>query len=155
LALSINEALRIALNRPKTIAQSQFVHAVVLVKGTPFYGYTATTAYFLKVYLLDPGVVSKLVDLLQFGSVMGRRFQPHESHIPYLLQFLMDHNLYGMNFMRLQSVLFRMPLYGASWCRWFNIRSSQEWGDGSVHKRKRVCSATMARGFGAETNVVV
>lgn len=28
---------------------------------------------------------------------MGRTFQPHESHIPYILQFLIDHNLYGMS----------------------------------------------------------
>lgn len=28
---------------------------------------------------------------------MGRAFQPHESHIPYILQFLIDHNLYGMS----------------------------------------------------------
>lgn len=28
---------------------------------------------------------------------MNKSFQPHESHIPYILQFMIDHNLYGMS----------------------------------------------------------
>lgn len=28
---------------------------------------------------------------------MNQVLQPHESHIPYILQFLIDHNLYGMS----------------------------------------------------------
>ena len=32
-------------------------------------------------------IVMTWVIILQAGSVMGRVFQPHESHIPYLLQF--------------------------------------------------------------------
>jgi hypothetical protein len=34
----------------------------------------------------NPGHVSKVATLLQAGAVLGRRFQPYESHIPFLLQ---------------------------------------------------------------------
>jgi DNA polymerase zeta len=44
---------------------------------------------------------------VQSGAVLGRKFQPHESHVPYLLQMKVDFNLYGMGFMRLAKVLFR------------------------------------------------
>lgn len=30
--------------------------------------------------------MSKVATLLQAGAVLGRRFQPYESHIPFLLQ---------------------------------------------------------------------
>ncbi|MPC09482.1 DNA polymerase zeta catalytic subunit [Portunus trituberculatus] len=43
----------------------------------------------------------------QNGVVQGRVFQPHEAHVPFVLQFLMDHNLHGMNMIHLQSCRFR------------------------------------------------
>lgn len=36
---------------------------------------------------------------MQNGAVLGRIFQPHESHLPFILQFLIDYNLYGMSFL--------------------------------------------------------
>lgn len=47
--------------------------------------------------------------LVQNGAVRGRVYQPHESHVPYTLQFLMDHNLHGMNLVHLSSCKFRRP----------------------------------------------
>ena len=54
----------------------------------------------------------------QAGGILGRRFQPHESHVPYLLQVKVDFNLYGMGFMRLSRVLFRCGRgrRGLGWC---------------------------------------
>lgn len=43
----------------------------------------------------------------QNGSIMGLRMQPHESHIPYILQFFIDYNLFGMNLIHYKKVLFR------------------------------------------------
>lgn len=37
--------------------------------------------------LLNPRDVGRTAALLQAGGIMGRRFQPYESHVPYLLQF--------------------------------------------------------------------
>ena len=39
-------------------------------------------------------------ELLQNGAVMDKLLQPHESHINYVLQFMMDYNLQGMNTVR-------------------------------------------------------
>ena len=42
-----------------------------------------------------------------YVNILGRSFQPHESHVPFSLQFLMDYNLQGMNFIHLKHVMFR------------------------------------------------
>ncbi|XP_056166139.1 DNA polymerase zeta catalytic subunit isoform X2 [Syzygium oleosum] len=44
------------------------------------------------------------------GAVFDRSLQPHESHIPYLLQFLVDYNLYGMGLLHLMRIKFRNPI---------------------------------------------
>jgi DNA polymerase zeta len=38
---------------------------------------------------------------------MNKCYQPHEAHIPYLLQLFIDYNLYGMNLINLAAVKFR------------------------------------------------
>lgn len=38
---------------------------------------------------------------------MNKIYQPHEGHIPYLLQLFIDYNLYGMNLLNLAAVKFR------------------------------------------------
>lgn len=38
---------------------------------------------------------------------MNKSYQPHEAHIPYLLQLFIDYNLYGMNLINLAAVKFR------------------------------------------------
>lgn len=48
-----------------------------------------------------------MCELLQSGAVMNKCFQPHEGHIPYLLQLFIDYNLYGMNLVNLGAVKFR------------------------------------------------
>lgn len=44
------------------------------------------------------------------GAVFDRSLQPHESHIPYLLQFLVDYNLFGMGLLHLMRIRFRHPI---------------------------------------------
>jgi DNA polymerase zeta len=34
-------------------------------------------------------------------------YQPHEAHVPYILQFMIDYNLYGMSHVNLKNVKFR------------------------------------------------
>ncbi|KAL6896569.1 hypothetical protein ACP4OV_007141 [Aristida adscensionis] len=48
--------------------------------------------------------------LLLSGAVLNRAFQPYESHIPYLLHFLVDYNLYGMGHIHVKDFKFRPPL---------------------------------------------
>ena len=51
---------------------------------------------------------SRLADLLVAGVVMNQVLQPHEAHIPFVLQFMIDHHLFGMNHIHLASIKFRM-----------------------------------------------
>lgn len=47
---------------------------------------------------------------MQNGAVMNTPLQPHESHIPYLLQFFIDYNIYGMDYIELSHAIFKRPL---------------------------------------------
>lgn len=49
----------------------------------------------------------RVCELLQGGAVMNKVYQPHEGHVPYLLQLFIDFNLYGMNLLNLAAVRFR------------------------------------------------
>lgn len=49
------------------------------------------------------------MNILQSGSILGKEFQTYESHIPYILQFMIDFNLYGMDFISLNKVFYRLP----------------------------------------------
>ncbi|GLC55951.1 hypothetical protein PLESTB_001048300, partial [Pleodorina starrii] len=48
--------------------------------------------------------------MLAGGAILGIRMQPHESHLPFLLQFKIDFNLLGMGLLRLDRVIFRGEL---------------------------------------------
>lgn len=106
LAFSIDRALNVAMGNPGSSVQHVF--KVVLVSGMPFYGFHAKEKYFLKIYLYNPQMVKRVCELLQSGAVMNKMYQPHEGHIPYLLQLFIDYNLYGMNLINLGAVKFRL-----------------------------------------------
>ncbi|XP_033505189.2 DNA polymerase zeta catalytic subunit isoform X2 [Epinephelus lanceolatus] len=104
-AFSIDRALNVAMGNPASSVQHVF--KVVLVSGMPFYGYHAKEKHFMKIYLYNPQMVKRVCELLQSGAVMNKSYQPHEGHIPYLLQLFIDYNLYGMNLVNLAAVKFR------------------------------------------------
>ncbi|KAK5853401.1 hypothetical protein PBY51_007189 [Eleginops maclovinus] len=104
-AFSIDRALNVAMGNPAS--SNQHVFKVVLVSGMPFYGYHSNEKRFMKIYLYNPHMVKRVCELLQSGAVMNKIYQPHEGHIPYLLQLFIDFNLYGMNLVNLGAVKFR------------------------------------------------
>jgi hypothetical protein len=59
---------------------------MLIVQGTPFYGYHPKPKLFVQIFLYNPRVVSAVVQLLESGCVGERRFQPYEAHVPFLLQ---------------------------------------------------------------------
>jgi DNA polymerase zeta len=65
---------------------------------------------FLKVYLLNPSNMTRLADLLIQGAVLARPFQPHESHMQYLAQWMCDYNLFGCGYIDCERVRFRRPV---------------------------------------------
>ncbi|KAJ1531754.1 hypothetical protein ONE63_000417 [Megalurothrips usitatus] len=105
LAASLDKAINIASGF--STSNSQHVYKVVLVSGIPFYGYHRHRHQFLKIYFYKPSVIKQAVSLLQNGAILNKLFQPHEAHIPFILQFFIDFNLYGMSFIDFQTVKFR------------------------------------------------
>ncbi|KAK0502919.1 hypothetical protein EDD18DRAFT_1345761 [Armillaria luteobubalina] len=103
---SLNHAIALSFKRAPQ-SRSQHIRAIILVKGIHFYGFHSSYAPFLKVYVVDPGLVSRIVTLLQSGSVMSTRFTIYESHLNYPLQFLSDFGLYGCGWINLEKVFQR------------------------------------------------
>nr|XP_054753442.1 DNA polymerase zeta catalytic subunit-like [Lytechinus pictus] len=105
MASSLDTALQVA--QGKASSSVQHVFKISLVSGIPLYGYHKSERQFMKIYFYNPAVRKRAVELLQNGAVMNKIFQPHESHVPFNLQFLIDYNLYGMNMLNLAAVKFR------------------------------------------------
>eukprot|EP00124_Ichthyophonus_hoferi_P001392 Ihof_evm5s71 gene=Ihof_evmTU5s71 len=133
LQASIERAMNLSLGRKneknalmRRDKRARHVLKIIVVKGRPFYGYHPVPQFFLKVYMYNPFMISRAVSLLQSGAVMGRAYQPYESHISFLLQFCMDYNIYPMNFIHLSSIKFRGPFTPST-----NIRSEKLNGLGS------------------------
>lgn len=110
LHLSIDHALGISYRQDQNGDKTRFVARITLVKGIPFYGYSVGYKCFLKIYMFNPVVMTRLADLLQQGVIMKRKFQPYESHLQYLLQFMIDYNLYGCDFVEASQTYFRSPV---------------------------------------------
>lgn len=51
--------------------------------------------------------IRRAANLLQNGAILNKIHQPHESHLPYLLQFLIDFNLHGMSFLHVPAEVVR------------------------------------------------
>ena len=81
-----------------------FVHNIEVVAGIPIYGYYECEQEFLKIFMYNPTHIGWLADILVHGAIMGAVFQPYESHIPFIMQFFQDFNLYGMNLIHLSEV---------------------------------------------------
>ncbi|EHK22518.1 uncharacterized protein TRIVIDRAFT_191274 [Trichoderma virens Gv29-8] len=110
LHLSIDHALSISYRRDQYGDKAKFVARITLVKGIPFYGYSVGYKSFLKIYMFNPLVMTRLADLLQQGVIMKRKFQPYEAHLQYLLQFMIDYNLYGCDYVESSQTYFRSPV---------------------------------------------
>lgn len=80
------------------LSKDLFIHSIKLVQGVDFYGFHSTYSLFLKISVINPHNVNKIVELFQNGVILNQRFNVFEHHIPYLFQFLLDYNLYGMDF---------------------------------------------------------
>ncbi|KAG8828876.1 DNA polymerase zeta [Serendipita sp. 401] len=110
LHFALNAAIAMSLNRNHHTAIGQYVRAIILVKGIPFYGFTAQYSPFLKIMLTTPDQVNRAILILQSGSIMGRKMSVYESHLSYPLQFMCDFNLYGCDWINLNEVHHRKGL---------------------------------------------
>ncbi|KAL7749691.1 DNA polymerase zeta [Sorochytrium milnesiophthora] len=110
LGMTINNALTAASNKHDKTNAEQYLAGITLVKGVPLYGYHGRYQAYLKISLLDPNIQYRLLQLFESGAIMQTQFQPHESHLSFALQFMMDYNLYGMDYIRVDWGKFRMPV---------------------------------------------
>ena len=109
LARAINVCMAASLGR-RDPSKSLFVAFIVPVKAIPFYGFHVGYRYFLKIYCLDPKYMTRMATLLRSGEIMQKRWIVYESHIPFLLQFMLDANLYGCGWVNISKAKFREPV---------------------------------------------
>ncbi|GAB2211577.1 hypothetical protein Drorol1_Dr00024896 [Drosera rotundifolia] len=107
LLLSLEKALKL---KGSAGSKRQHVHDCSVVRARKLYGYHASEELFMKIYLYNPHDVARAASLLLGGAVLENCLQPHESHIPFILQFLVDYNLYGMGLLHLIRMKFRLPV---------------------------------------------
>ncbi|KAI7784604.1 hypothetical protein LA080_009541 [Diaporthe eres] len=110
LHLSIDHALAVSYRKDTYSDHAKYVARITLTKGVPFYGFHVGYRFFLKIYMFNPIVMTRLADLLHQGVIMKRKFQPYEAHLQYLLQFMCDYNLYGCDYLESSKVRFRSPV---------------------------------------------
>ena len=112
LGQELNAAISASLRRDPTSDKAQFITAVHLIKGVPFYGYHVGWRFFLKISFTDPSLNARIHTILESGRVVRTRFQPFEIHIRYQLQFMLDYNVFGCDFIDLEECYFRQPVPG-------------------------------------------
>ncbi|KAH6620074.1 DNA polymeras-like protein zeta catalytic subunit [Boeremia exigua] len=110
LRASIDHALASTYRRNPYDGNSVYVGHITLVKGIPFFGYHVGYKVFLKIYMLNPMHMTRFADLLHQGAILSRVFQPYESHLQYLLQWMCDYNLFGCDYINCAKVQFRGPV---------------------------------------------
>ncbi|KAF8436163.1 polymerase zeta subunit [Terfezia claveryi] len=110
LHVGIDRAMAVAYRSER---RDPYVARITLCKGVPFYGFHVGYKLYLKIYLLNPSRMTRLADLLRGGAVGKQCFQPYEAHIPYILAFMIDFNLYGCGFVDCEKVKFRTPVPSA------------------------------------------
>lgn len=71
------------------------------------YGFHSKKHQFLKIYLYNPGLVTKVGQMLTTKNILNQIFQPHEIHLNFTLQFMIDYNLHGMSNMIISDIKFR------------------------------------------------
>ena len=109
----LNALIGMSLGRNMSKDEFQYINAIYLVKGTPFYGYHVGWRYFLKIHFTDPNLNARIHTILDSTKqVLNSRFQPFEIHIRYQLQWMLDYNLYGCGYVDLEECHFRRELPG-------------------------------------------
>ncbi|KAF0683127.1 Aste57867_24815 [Aphanomyces stellatus] len=110
----------------KSRRQSTPIAKLVVTKGIPFYGYHSLEVLFIKVFLYDPAMMSRIVQVVESGLVTQRIFQPYEAHIPFLLQVpildrmnlmalqvFADFHIEGMNYLHIRNFTVRAFLHNS------------------------------------------
>uniref|UniRef100_A0A182VW29 DNA polymerase zeta catalytic subunit n=1 Tax=Anopheles minimus TaxID=112268 RepID=A0A182VW29_9DIPT len=101
LACALDKGINVSLGR--SASQTKHIFKIALVKGIPIYGYHRNSHHYFKIYMYNPFLLRNATQLLMNGTILSGTYQVHETHIPYILQFFIDYNLYGMSFLELKT----------------------------------------------------
>ena len=74
------------------------------------YGYAPEKRIFLKICAYNPASVTRMAAILNAGGCQNDERHVYEAHIPYVLQFLTDYGLAGMDYIHISDGRFRVPL---------------------------------------------
>lgn len=101
--------------------KKNYVASVSFCRGVPIYGFATQETAFIKISLLSPMFKSRLVNLInekKLNPIDPLRSKAtrlsillYEAHIPFLLQFLADFNLYSCNWLLVDKLFFRSPIF--------------------------------------------
>lgn len=77
--------------------------------------------------------MTRFADLLNQGAILARVFQPYESHMQYLAQWMVDYNLFGCGYIDCEKVQFR----GGVPERQEPSETDVEWNDATILSESR------------------
>ncbi len=89
---------------------SNYIACALVCRGLPFYGFEANFKLFYKFYISSPSKMNQIVAILQSGAALGQAFNVYEAHVPFLSQFQMDYNVYGMGKLEFSGCKILFPL---------------------------------------------
>ncbi|VDN24585.1 unnamed protein product, partial [Gongylonema pulchrum] len=72
------------------------------------YGYHKNNENFVQILFYNPFYLKIAADCLQMEVRKNAIFQVYESHVPYILQFFIDHSIFGMDLVHFDTVKFRV-----------------------------------------------
>ncbi|KAL1216430.1 DNA polymerase zeta catalytic subunit [Cardamine amara subsp. amara] len=143
-SLELEKALKLKGN---AASKRQHVHDFEIVRAKKFYGYHSMEEAFVKIYFYHPQDVARAAGVLLAGAVLGKSLQPYESHIPFILQFLVDYNLYGMGHVHISKMKFRSPVPHHFLPRRFDLDDHVGQGNDEVGSTKANSSAAASISF--------
>ena len=80
--------------------------------ASTFRRYHRDEEVFLKISFSDPRTVKRASEVLNSGQVLGSAIRVFEAHTPFPLQFMIDHQVQGMNCLRIGRYTRRTPGHG-------------------------------------------
>lgn len=110
---ALEKALRAAFGDGN--AEQTFIADVEPVSRFDMYGFYPQRKLFLKISTYNPQTVTRIAAIIsqrgvKFDDDTAFEYLAFESHIPYVMQFLVDYSLAGMDYIHLSAFKFRPPL---------------------------------------------